>query len=368
MTVSDNLHDASMRHTVYLLRWSRGTYRRHSNLIDELIADLSAKLAMRAPSDNSFTRARLEAMLGNVEQLGSRVFSALEAAIDGDYRKLAEYEADFQVNAIQNAYPIEMSLAAVTPAQIHSAAMSQPFRGRVLKGWWSHQSYTTKEAFKRALRIGFSEGETIQQITSRLRDVGGMTKKDIEAIVRTATNHMAQVARDKVTEANKDIFNEEEWVATLDGRTTAVCRGRDGKRYAIGSGPKPPAHFGCRSQRIPITKSWKELGLDDLSEDSRLNTRPFVADKRRVKDIPKSERGQIIGTTTKKSYNEWLRTQSKSFVEDVLGKTKAKLYLDGDLPLDRFIDRKGQELTLEQLRDRESKIVKEAFKKADLTS
>jgi hypothetical protein len=98
-----------------------------------------------------------------------------------------------------------------------------------------------------------------------------------------------------------------------------------------------------------------------MPDDMPLDTRPFVADKRRVKDIPKDQRDQIIGTTTAKSYNEWLKTQPKSFVEDVLGKQKAKLYLDGGLPLDRFVDRAGNELTLEQLAKRESKLFDEVL-------
>jgi hypothetical protein len=37
------------------------------------------------------------------------------------------------------------------------------------------------------------------------------------------------------------------------------------------------------------------------------------------------------------------------FQEDVLGVTKAKLFRDGKLPLDRFVDRNGNELTLKDL-------------------
>lgn len=120
----------------------------------------------------------------------------------------------------------------------------------------------------------------------------------------------------------------------------------------------------CRSQRIPVTKSWSELGFDGLDEDQPLNTRPFVADKRRVKDIPKSQRAQVIGTTKEKSYNDWLKTQPREFVEETLGKAKAKLYLDGNLTLDKFVNREGRELTLEQLEASESRVIKAAWSAA----
>jgi hypothetical protein len=360
-TVTDKLIDSQTRHTVYLLRWAKGTYKQHLNLLDEAQADIAAKIAARAPDDGSFTAKRLDAMLQYTETRAQALYVALSAAVTGDFKDLAAYEIGFQTKAVQAAYPIKLNLVEATGSQIHAAALGRPFQGKVLKDWWADQSLTIRKQYKQALRLGYVEGETIQQITQRLAGVGDMSKRQTEAIIRTAVSHYSQIARDRVTTDNVELFAEEIWSATLDGRTTAICRGRDGNRYPIGKGPKIPAHIGERSQRIPVTKSWKELGFDDIPDDMPLDTRPFVADKRRVKDIPKDQRDQIIGTTTAKSYNEWLKTQPKSFVEDVLGKQKAKLYLDGGLPLDRFVDRAGNELTLEQLAKRESKLFDEVL-------
>jgi hypothetical protein len=49
------------------------------------------------------------------------------------------------------------------------------------------------------------------------------------------------------------------------------------------------------------------------------------------------------------NYQQFLSRQSKMFQEDVLGIAKAKLFRDGGLPLDKFIDRNGSELTLNAL-------------------
>lgn len=361
-TVGDKIHDATVRHSVYLLRYGRSVYRQHSKLIDQAVSDLSYQLSRRSPSDNTFTKARLQAMLESTKEVSRDLFSSLSDAVEGDLKGLAAYESEIQIAMIQNAYPIEMALTTVTPSAIHAAAMSRPFQGRLLKDWFKDQSYGIQQQFKAAVKLGFVEGESIPQIVGRVRDVGDMTRRQSEAIIRTAVSHVAQVARDKTTEANTEIFKGEEWVSTLDGRTTAVCRARDGEVYQIGKGPKVPAHIGCRSARIPITKSWEELGLGDLDEFDALDERPFVADKRSVKDIPKDKRDAVTGRTTIKSYNEWLRTQSRVFVEDVLGKKKAALYLDGGLSLDRFVDRKGVEYTLDELAIKELK----AFEKAGL--
>ena len=127
-----------------------------------------------------------------------------------------------------------------------------------------------------------------------------------------------------------------EWVSTLDGRTTAICRAYDGKTFPTDSGPRPPAHPSCRSTTIPVIKSLRELGID-ADEVPNASTRS-------------SMNGQV---SDELNYDRWLRTQKNTFQNEVLGRKKAKLFRAG-LKMDRFIDRKGNELTLDQLKQRDS--------------
>jgi hypothetical protein len=57
-----------------------------------------------------------------------------------------------------------------------------------------------------------------------------------------------------------------------------------------------------------------------------------------------------------------MKRQPAAFQNDVLGVTKAKLFRKGDLTLDQFIDRRGNELTLKQLASQQA----DAFKNAGL--
>lgn len=116
-----------------------------------------------------------------------------------------------------------------------------------------------------------------------------------------------------------------------DGLIVKNCRARDGQMYPVKSGPRPPAHFRCRSTVVPITKSYRELGLDidDLPEATRA-----------------SMNGQVPGD---QNYDQWLRKQPEAFQNEVLGAEKAKLFREG-LTMDRFVTRAGRELTLAELR------------------
>lgn len=361
ITVGDKIADAHTRHTVYTLRHSSTLARRYSRLVDQLVADLTYKLLSRAPGDGSFTRARLEYMLASTKLLSTELYKSIRTGSAIDLNALAEYEARFNISTIEDAYPFKLSITAITPASLYAATMSRPFMGKVLRDWWRDQEYSVQRAFQAAIRVGYAQGETLPQISARLRGIGKMTNRQIDTIVRTAVRHMSQTALDLITRENSDIIEKEEFVATLDGRTSAICRGLDGKFYAIGSGPRPPMHFNCRSIRLPVVASWATL-YGDMDENARLSSRPFVADKRRVKDIPKNLRDSLIGSTTARSYNDWLRTQPRSFVDDVLGPTRAKIYLDGGLSLDKFVDRStGREFNLFDLEKREKKAFKIAY-------
>lgn len=352
MSVGDNLRDGATRHTVFNLRYSRTTYRKQSKLIDEAVADIANKLAIRTPADGLLSRARLEAVLKDIKESSVLLYKGLSSGTDKSLKALAEYESRIQIDLIDDAYPIKLSLTTVTPSAIHAAATSQPFRGKILRDWWKDQEYSVRRAFQSAVRLGYVQGETIPQIAQRVRGVGKMTQRQVEAVIRTAVRHTSQVAMTEISKANSDIIEAEEYVATLDGRTTAVCQSLDGKRYPIESGPRPPVHFNCRSVRVPVPAEWATL-FGKADPNSKLSDRPYVADKRRVKDIPKKDRNSIIGSTKAKNYNEWLKTQKRPFVEDVLGKKKAALYLDGKVPLDRFVDRNGRSYTLLELEKRE---------------
>jgi SPP1 gp7 family putative phage head morphogenesis protein len=317
--------------------------------LEQAEADLVAKILSRPPGDGSFTAVRLERILESIREQSKETYRALYRMTVEDVDELAAFESSTAVETIDNAYPIEMETTKVPPAQISAAAKAQPFNGRFLRDWYRDFGDSTRKQLNAAVRLSFIEGETVTQAASRIREISGVERRHAETIARTALNHTSSVAMRETTKANAEIMSHEEWVSTLDGRTSAICRARDGKKYPIDKGPYPPAHPNCRSVRVPVTKTWDQLGLNDLDDDDLLSERPFVADTRSLKDIPKSQRDLVVGQTKAKSYNEWLRTQPREFVNDVLGKSKAKLYLDGNLSLDKFVDRNGTELTLTEI-------------------
>ena len=44
-------------------------------------------------------------------------------------------------------------------------------------------------------------------------------------------------------------------VATLDSRTSSVCRSLDGRVFPVDSGPRPPFHINCRTSFVLVLKA-----------------------------------------------------------------------------------------------------------------
>lgn len=109
------------------------------------------------------------------------------------------------------------------------------------------------EQAKIALREAVKDGKNLPSVIQFLTD----TKQKLQT-------RMDRYARTKLTETMNrgrvEFFNETgvvdgfEYSAILDDRTTDICRGLHGKKFAKGTEPIPPMHFNCRSVLIPITK------------------------------------------------------------------------------------------------------------------
>ena len=183
-------------------------------------------------------------------------------------------------------------------------------------------------------------GISVKQLLAAGGELTAVTDNQIMALVRTSINQVANTASQQVYEANQDITKKYRYVATLDTKTSAICRALDGQEFEYGKGPTPPQHFNCRSTTVPVI-NYEELGFD---------APPSVTKGKRA-----SIDGPVpVGTT----YGQWLKDQPLEVQEKVLGKDKVK-YFDQLVKkhgakdaMAKLVRDDGSELTLEQLRKR----------------
>jgi SPP1 gp7 family putative phage head morphogenesis protein len=348
-SVNEQLLDAETLHQVRLERLKNGIARRMIAILNRSDARLFAELQIQLEKmpASEFSVRRLDSLLKSVREINSAAFAELNESLDGELKALTAYEAGFQERTIKAAIPVEIALATVTPEVVYTAAMARPFQGVLLKDVLKNVEADKAIRIRNSLRMGYLEGKTIAQMVKEIKGTKQLGYKDgllnpnrnnVEAIVRTATAHFASFTQQSYFEANSDIIKGEQYLAVLDSRTTPLCQSLSGKVYQIGKGPYPPQHWNCRSVRIPITKSYRELGFP-------------------IDEIPKSTQASLNGQVPSEwNYNDWLKRQSKSIQEEVLGVERARLYRNNEISVDRFVNNKGQYYTLDDLRKVESSL------------
>ncbi|WP_212525859.1 minor capsid protein [Actibacterium sp. MT2.3-13A] len=339
MPVNDDIADALVRHQIGLQRLSNNTVRKVVALLNRSDARIVERLLSADVSELS--RARQEALLREIRRVVESVYEDATGALHVELEGLAEYETDYQLDLFRRAVPVPLEFTRPAPDQIIAAVNARPFQGKLLREWYSELSAGAFRRLRDTIRAGFVEGRTTDQIIREVRGTAAQGYKDgilqvnrraAEATVRTAINHTANAARAKLYEANDDLIKGVKWVSTLDSRTSAVCRARDGQVYPVDKGPRPPAHPNCRSSTTPVLKSWRSLGL---------------------KDLPAGKRASMNGAVPEDmDYDAWLRKQPVALQDDILGVKKGRLFRAG-LKMDRFVNRAGDELTLDDLKRQE---------------
>ena len=353
-TANEKLQTATIDHGHDIIRYQNQVVYKVIALLNRTDKDLFVQLtaALQQLPVSQFTVERLDSLLASVRQINAAAYQKIRHDLQTELADLVAYEQGYQQQLFQNTLPVAFEVATVPVAQVVSSAMARPFQGRLLSEWMAGLEAEKAAKIRDAIRIGYVEGQTIQEMVTRLRGTKAkqyqdgileITRRNAETIVRTAVSHTANHTRQKFAEANDDLVKGIKWISTLDGKTSPICQSRDGKVYPVDSGPRPPAHPNCRSSTSYVLKSWKELGID-------------------LKEFPEGTRASMSGQVPANvTYNEWLKGKSATFQNEVLGPTRAKLFREG-MPVDRFVNKAGDRLTLDELRKRDA----EYFRKAGI--
>lgn len=328
--------DRLIRHQIGLLRVGDNVARQIISVLNNAEAGIVAKLVDLDPNEvtrSKYRQERLERLLEAVRDINTGVYRQMRGELNSELKPIAAAEIEFQDRLLRAGTNLRIGLPTVETA--YAAALARPFQGRLLKEMYAGIEAGAKERLRNAIRMGFVEGESVSDVVRRIRGTRSsgyrdgileINRKDAYRVARTAVSHTAAVARQAVYEANADIAQGVIWTSVLDTRTSPICAARSQKAYTPAGKPighnlawlggPGRAHFNCRSTGV--------LWLKDEEKPEGL------------------------------SYQKWLERQPVEVQKDILGPTKYKLWKQGGVPLERFVERKGGPLTIAQLRKREA--------------
>ena len=357
------LIDALSQHQAYLYRASSQSvneltaqFNKLSNVqllrLSELLEDLTDSERKALQSVNFSSRAKASRNIEEIKATLSEWFSSLNTELPAIFEQsaiaLAVYEADYTVALMGETLKTDGE-------KLYQKAKKVPFSGGQLVDYlFSDIAANLRKKVEYVIRDGFSQGQTNQQIINRIKGRKSLDYKDgllqseryvIERQVRTARSHVSNTSYLQTYEALG--FTHIKFVSVLDGRSSFTCANLDQTMWKIDD-PKirrPPLHPNCRSTLIGVDADGNLGGV-----------RPFVADERKIKNIPKDERDGIIGQVEANTkFSDWFKDQDDDFQRNWLGSTRFELYKKSDFPIDKFVDPIGRKYTLDELREIDKK-------------
>ena len=339
------LQNASTRHAIFVGRFAGSQIKEVIPFLERIRRTTISRLAQENITE--INKSRLTALTKELDEAMIEAYDKMGKKLTENMKQFADYEADFSARMFTKATKADFTVP--NGKTIEAAVFSNPIALTTdsisIEAALAQFSKQKRKQMINVIKDGIIAGRTSDEV---VKDIDFVSKKiqrnHAAALVRTVTNHVSTAARQATVDDNQDVVEGVEWVSTLDGRTTHTCQSLDGKVFAENKGPRPPLHWGCRSTVIPKVK--KEFSVVDKIKTER----PAVGG------------GGAETVSGKTTYNSWLKKQSAQFQDEVLGSGKGKLFREGGLSVNQFVDANFQPLTLEQLRRKEPL----AFEKAGL--
>ncbi|WP_270467918.1 minor capsid protein [Catenibacterium mitsuokai] len=212
----------------------------------------------------------------------------------------------------------------------------------ILKKKWSGQNYSERvwnntqkvaDAIKEELMLGALTGKTEKEMTDSINEQFLSGRNNARRLVRTESSYIHNEAH---FQAYKDYGIEEyRFVATLDLRTSQICRERDGSVYRVNDKKigvnAPPMHPWCRSTTIMNLDDETMHNLERFARDPVTGERMKVPADETYKEWHKrmvekhgAEAINTAGKSTKNyssdkvQYQNYINVLGNKFVPDTL--------------------------------------------------
>lgn len=324
-------------HQIWLQRTASGEVKDLTPFIREMRDEIKRQVLLFG--DDGRSTARLNKLLRDLEEALTGLTGDWQTKLTEDLKELAAYEAEWNVKTLTTN--VNAEFVTPTAEQVWAAAEFQPLSlsdkpvdfTKLMSGWGE----TEVARLVTGVKMGFVQGQTTRQIVKNVVGAGGLadiSERNAATVIRTALSHVSNEARNETYRQNDDIIEKYEIVATLDSRTSTICRSLDGQEYKIGKGPRPPFHPNCRTTTAPVISS----EFDFLNKGA----------KRAAKGADGGT--QVSADTT---YYEFLKQQPAWFVDEALGPTRGAIFRNSGVSPEEFrvisVDAFGRPLTLKEM-------------------
>lgn len=244
--MATTIKDKLIRHQILIQRLAASQYDSMEQFIDDAVQRTMLRLGGKRYLSPSEAQA-LEKELGTLlERMSVTTMQNLD--------DFAVYESKFIARVLNGQTPVADKVTRGLRMRRMGVGLSTGKRAQSIPvSLRQFNRNRARELAKRARQVVLQQLDR-NQIEEQFLQLSRKIKAQARSLSTTLVNHTAIVAKDITYLANRDKIDFLVWSAVLDQNTTNYCRGQHGNRYPIDDGPRPPAHFNCRSIMIVVLK------------------------------------------------------------------------------------------------------------------
>ena len=165
----------------------------------------------------------------------------------------SEYEDGYYRQVYNTQQHVGFGYDFVKPSgeAVDRAILNRYDRRNFSKTLYQHCEHFAKD-LRENLVVGLIRGESLERMAARIQNRMGVAYSAAKRLVRTETAYIyEQATKDAYEECGVEWY---EFLATLDGRTSEICRELDGKHFKVRDAMPgknyPPMHPNCRSTTV----------------------------------------------------------------------------------------------------------------------
>lgn len=251
MAATNSAINIAARHSIFVQRFAGSLVREFGEVIEELKRRIAAGMMGGAEG---------ERLVREIEAIQRSIYRQYGDQLNRDLIEFASVELSFEQQAVLRAAGAQLRITpdlwqkVITDPLVFQAQDKTVLLESFIRDW----SESEIERVSGIIRTGAILGETNQEIFNKIgKTLDKATRRNNQAVVRTATNHVSNQSKKALYDANTDIIAGHEWVSKIDSRTSDICKSLDGTEYFYDDNEPdlyPPAHPNCRSTTAPILR------------------------------------------------------------------------------------------------------------------
>lgn len=306
----------------------------------QYVSDLSKSLSKWAAREEREIKAVISSAIaqGELAVATGRTSPAFGVSLPGSTSR--PFISQQALRTAATAGPLELTIAGSSKqpyslGREFANAFMQPNAQSVQQGFAQTQQ-RLKQVFEQEIRAAVLNGQTNADLQRSLLGEGSEIGKlqapirQLETLARTGAMSTANaVQHDQIVQ--NTAIEYVRYLATLDGRTSPICRSLDGEIFKKEEAPRPPLHFRCRSTtvaHIPGRQRGSRSMTMAVKDEEGKTIFVGAFDQKYSDQFTDAQKTLITANKEGKppTYDAWLKAQPAAGQDAILGQKNGRTY------------------------------------------